>query len=118
MAKSKNKISTLIMFLICIGTVFLLANIYLQWALLLVGVIALISSCLLYFFVFGFSSFANPESVKKYRTTAIIFSFLAILNSINYFNGITDKLPFLLLYWFVTILYAFVYFKNRANRIH
>jgi multisubunit Na+/H+ antiporter MnhB subunit len=118
MKKSKKQIATLIIFFICFGAVFLYANTYLKWTLFLVGVITLIASFLLYFVVFGFDATVKPEDVKNHRTIAIIFGFLALVNTINYFNGTKDKLPFLLLYWFVTILNAFVYFKNKANRIH
>lgn len=118
MKKSKKQIATLIMFFICFGAVLLFANTYLNWSLFLVGVIALIVSFLLYFVVFGFDASVKPEDVKNHLAIAIIFGFLALLNTINYFNGIKDKLPFLLLYWFVTILNAIVYFKNKANRIH
>lgn len=106
------------MFFICFGAVFLFANTYLNWSLFLVGVIALIVSFLLYFVVFGFDASVKPEDIKNHGVGAIIFGFLALINSINYFSGNEDKLPFLLLYWFVTIVNAVVYFKNKANRIH
>ncbi|MCP9763446.1 hypothetical protein [Lacihabitans soyangensis] len=118
MKKSNKQIATLIMFFICFGAIFLFANTYLNWSLFLVGVISLIASFILYFIVFGFDASVKPEDVKSYRTVAIIFGFLALVNTLNYFNGTKDKLPFLLLYWFVTILNAIIYFKNKANRIH
>jgi len=106
------------MFFICLGAVFLFANTYLNWSLFLVGVITLIASFLLYFAVFGFDATVKLEDVKNHRTIAIIFGFLALLNTINYINGAKDKLPFLLLYLFVAILNAIIYFKNKPNRIH
>jgi multisubunit Na+/H+ antiporter MnhB subunit len=118
MKKSKKLIARLLMFFICLGAVFLFANTYLNSSLFLVGVITLIASFLLYFVVFGFEATVKLEDVKNHRTIAIIFGFLALLNTINYFNGSKDKLSFLLLHWFVTILNTFVYFKNKPNRIH
>lgn len=118
MKKSKKQIATLIIFFICFGAVFLLANTYLNWSLFLVGVITFIASFLLFFVVFGFEANVKPKDVKNNRTIAIIFGFLALVNTINYFTGSKDKLPFLLLYWFVTIVNAFVYFKNKTNRTH
>jgi multisubunit Na+/H+ antiporter MnhB subunit len=118
MKKSNKLIARLLMFFICVGAVFLFANTYLNWQLFLLGVITLITSFLLYFAVFGFDATVKPEDVKNHRTIAIIFGFLALLNTINYINGAKGKLPFLLLYWFVTILNTFVYFMNKPNRIH
>ncbi|HLO46653.1 MAG TPA: hypothetical protein VK175_20085 [Leadbetterella sp.] len=118
MKKSKKQVATIIIFFICFGAVFLLANTYLNWSLFLVGVITLIASFLLFFVVFGFDASVKAEDVKNYRTIALIFGFCALVNSINYFSGNDDKLPFLLLYWFVTIVNALVYFKNKTNRIH